>query len=312
VARVVVVAAQLIAIGAAAWFLVVTTRNAWPRLAALDVAPGGIGILPLLLASLLTAATYFFLIGTWVWSLRWWDQHVAYRDAVSMWFLTNLARFIPGTIWQFAGLGAMAVARGVSAVAATGAVLLQQVVLLATGLLLTVAMAPNLLGPWTAGLSRLALLAIAAAGAVVFVWAFPRLAALVRPLIARLTKREFTWPRPPTGALAAYVAGLIGPWIAYGIAFWLFGRSVLGSSGPGLGLSMAGYTASYVAGIIAILAPGGIVVREAALVAALGPTIGNDAALLLAVGSRVWLTAVEVITATVALLAVRRHGQLAT
>jgi hypothetical protein len=305
-------AAQVIVIGIAAWFLIATIRSAWPQLVALQLAPSSVSWPPLALASLLTAATYFFLIGTWALSLRWWGQHLAYRDAVGIWFLANLARFIPGVIWQFAGLSAMAMARGISPVAATGAVLLQQVVLLATGLLLSIAMAPSFLGPWTAGIPHGALIALAIAGAGVFIWAFPRVAAWLRPLIARLTKREFTWPQPPTGNLAAYVAGLIGPWLVYGVSFWLFGQAVLGPAAPGLGLAIAAYTASYVAGIIAVLAPGGIVVREAALVAALTPAIGADGALVLAIGSRVWLTALELITAVIALLAVRPHRQPAT
>ena len=305
-------AAQLIVIGAAAWFLVTTIRRAWPQLASLNLAPSSVNLAPVALASLLTAGTYFFLVGTWVWSLRWWGQHLAYRDAVGIWFLTNLARFIPGAIWQFAGLSAMAVARGISPVAATGAVLLQQLVLLATGLLLTVALAPNLLGYWATDIPHVALFALAIGGAITFIWGFPRVAGLLRPLIARLTKREFTWPQPATRSLAAYFGGLIAPWLVYGVSFWLFGLAILGSAAPSLPLAVAAYTASYVAGIIAVLAPGGIVVREAALVAALAPAIGADGALVLAIGSRVWLTALEVITAMIALLAVRQHGRHAT
>ena len=303
-ARLALIAAQVVAIGAAAWFLVTTARDAWPSLARFRIAPAP---LPLLAASLLTAAMYFFLIGTWVASLRWWGgaQRLAYRDAVSIWFLTNLARFIPGTVWQFAGLGVMASRRGISPVAATGALLLQQVVLLATGLLLTIALAPELIGPWTAGAPHGSLIALAALGAAAFIWGFPRAASGLRSLTARLFKREFVWPAPPVREFGAYVAILVLPWLAYGVAFWLFGRSVLGSLAPGLLLAVAAFTASYVAGIVAVFAPGGIVVREAELVAALAPQVGPDSALLLAVGSRLWLVALELATALIALALVR-------
>lgn len=300
-------ALQVAAIAAATWFLVATTRTAWPRLAGLE-GTTNVAVAPLLLASLLTAATYFFLIGTWVASLRWWGQALTYRDAVGIWFPTNLARFIPGAIWQFAGLGAMAVARGISPVAATGAILLQQFVLLATGLLVTVAMAPDLLGAWADGIPHSALLAAAVLGAAAVVWTFPWIAARLRPALARVLRRDFTWPVPPLRGLAAFVTGLTVPWVVYGVAFWLFGRAVLGPAGPDLSLALAAYTASYVAGILAVLAPGGIVVREAALVAALAPQLGPDRALVLAVGSRVWLTALELVTAIAALLVVRRRA----
>jgi hypothetical protein len=308
-ARFALIAAQVVAIGAATWFLITIAREAWPSLARFRIAPAP---LPLILASLLTAATYFFLIRTWAGSLRWWgeSQQLPYRDAIRIWFLTNLARFIPGTIWQFAGLGVMASRRGISPIAATGTVLLQQVVLLATGVLLTVGLAPQLLGSWTAALPHAALIGIAAFGAALFVWGLPRATGWLQPLMFRMLKREVVWLMPPVPQLAMYVAGLILPWIVYGIAFWLFGRSLLGDSGggPGLLLSIAAFTASYVAGIIAVFAPGGIVVREAALVAALSPQMGPDRAFLLAVGSRVWLVAVELVTALVALAVVSRRS----
>jgi hypothetical protein len=63
------------------------------------------------------------------------------------------------------------------------------------------------------------------------------------------------------------------------------------------------FVASYVAGIIAVFAPGGLIVREAALVAALGPTLGGSHAFLLAVASRVWLTALEILGALAVLAA---------
>ena len=301
--RVAAIAAQIVAIGAAAWFLVVTARAAWPQLSGFHLAPA---MLPLTAASVLTAATYFFLVGTWSTSLRWWNEHLAYRHAARMWFLTNLARFIPGTIWQFAGLGAMALARGISPLAATGAVLLQQVVLLATGVLVTVALAPNLVASWAPGVPRGLLAAVAVVGAGLFVWLFPRGAAALRPVVARLAKRDVSWPAPPPRAFAVYVAALIGPWVAYGVAFWLFGRSLYGVAAPGALAATAAFTASYVAGIIAVFAPGGIVVREAALVAALAPQVGPDRALVLAVGSRVWLVAVELVTAVLVLMLSRR------
>jgi hypothetical protein len=301
-----IIAAQAVAIGAAALFLITTARNAWPDLSRFRIAPAP---LPLLLASVLTAAAYFFLIGTWTTSLRWWSQLLAYRDAARMWFLTNLARFIPGTVWQFAGLGVMASRRGISPVAATGTLMLQQVGLLATGILLTVALAPQLLGNWTAGIPHGVLIAIAVLGAAVFVWGFPRAARWLRPLTARVLKRDVVWLEPPVPQFAAYVVGLVLPWLAYGVAFWLFGRSLLADLAPGLVLATAAFTASYVAGIIAVFAPGGILVREAALVAALTPQMGPDRAFLLAVGSRIWLVAVELITALIVLAAVRPSPQ---
>lgn len=53
------------------------------------------------------------------------------------------------------------------------------------------------------------------------------------------------------------------------------------------------------------MAPGGLGVREAALTAALTPAIGGEKALVMALASRLWLLAVEVVTAVLVLLFVR-------
>jgi uncharacterized membrane protein YbhN (UPF0104 family) len=68
---------------------------------------------------------------------------------------------------------------------------------------------------------------------------------------------------------------------------------------------MGAFTGSYVLGLLAVFAPGGILVREAALVATLGPALGPPSALLVAVGSRLWLLALELLTALTVFLAHR-------
>jgi hypothetical protein len=81
------------------------------------------------------------------------------------------------------------------------------------------------------------------------------------------------------------------------VAFWLFGRGLLGAQAPAFTLAVGSFVTSYVAGLIVIFAPSGLVVREAALVAALAPALGGGPALVLAVASRLWLLVVELITA---------------
>jgi len=64
---------------------------------------------------------------------------------------------------------------------------------------------------------------------------------------------------------------------------------------------VAAYTGSYVAGVIAVFAPAGLLVREVALVQALTPVVGGADAVILAVASRVWLTLLELVAGAVVL-----------
>jgi hypothetical protein len=242
----------------------------------------------------------------WAASLRWWSQSLPYGDAIRIWFITNLTRFVPGIVWQFAHVGTEALAARISPVAAAGGMVFQQLVLLATGLAVAGSLAPSLpaqgaitLAPGTAFM--LASLAVAAV-VILLPVATPRL----ERWTSRLLRREIPWPAPTRGELSRYTAALVLPWLAYGVAFWLFGRAVLGeSAAPGLVPAAAAFVGSYVAGIIAVFAPGGLGIREAALVALLSPGIGAPAALFLAIAARLWLVGLELATA-VAVLAWQR------
>jgi len=285
---------QLAAFGAGGWFLVRTGARSWGTIALADLRPAW-G--PIILGSVLTAATYLFLVFLWVASLRWWRERFGYLEAARVWFVSNLARFIPGMVWQLVGVAAMAHAREVSPVAAAAGVLLQQVVLVVTGLVVTAAWAPALLSEWARAIPPENMLALTGLGVVLIVLALPRAMPLLGRAVSRMLKRPVNWPALPTGEFALYVAGLCVPWVTYGIAFWLFGRGILGAQAPGFALAVGGFVASYVVGLIVVFAPSGLVVREAALVAALSPAIGGGAALVLAIASRLWLLIVELATA---------------
>lgn len=287
-------AVQLLLLGAALWFLVATAREHWGSVRAFELRPRAA---PLVAGSLLTMLTYVYVVVAWRYCLGWWGASLRVLPAMRIYFVSNLARFIPGTVWQFVGLGAMAVEEGISPLAAAGAVLLQQVVLLATGLAVALAGAPELVGGWTRQVPRAGLVVSVLGAVVCFALVIPSLLPTVGRLLHRALRREISWPRPPVSAFAGYVLALVVPWLAYGVAFWLFAVAFLGDAAPSVGLALTAYTASYVAGLIAVFAPGGIIVREAALVGALAPILGAQNALFLAIGSRLWLIVLEVLTA---------------
>jgi uncharacterized membrane protein YbhN (UPF0104 family) len=308
---------QTVVVALALLYLVRLARNHASELGTLRLT---IAYAPLLAASLLTFAGYLVNVAVWVASLRWWGERVHMRDALRIWFLSNLARFIPGVVWQFAGLAGMSYEVGLSPVAATGAVLLQQVGLLCTGILVSLLLAPIFIPAWTGGLSQ-----SGGGGGIhaIAIWivsmptmlrmivgiALASLAVALLPVAVRLAARlwermtgraamlpELTWRRT-----AVYLGALVVPWMLYGVAFWLFGKATIGNAAPSLTVATAAFVTSYVAGIIVVIAPAGIGVREVVLYAALAPAIGARDALVLSVLSRLWLVAVEVAGALVVL-----------
>jgi hypothetical protein len=302
--------AQIVLIGGAVLFLAKTAREHAGAFSSWD-AP--IDWPTLLAASALVIGAFAVMVLAWSASLRWWRATVSFLSALRIWSLSNLARFIPGAVWQFAGLAALAADEGISPVAATGAVLLQQLVLLATGVVVAVMMAPAWVEPIAGGLPPLATATIAILLLGVIALVIPLAMPRIGRALSRIVKREFAWPRPSLSAFAGYTAVLVLPWLAYATAFWLFGRALLGPSAPSLEVAGGAFVASYVAGIVAVFAPAGIAVREAALVAMLAPVVDTRAALVLAIGSRLWMIALEILTAAVvvALYRARRPSRRA-
>ena len=134
------------------------------------------------------------------------------------------------------------------------------------------------------------------------------------PLLARaagaLTGRVIDVPALEAGTLLLTVARSLLSWLAYGVAFQLFVRGVLGTAAGATSSYIAVYSASYILGFLALVAPGGVIVRESALVAGmlrLG-LAGQADAFAVAVASRLWLTVVELLPGFTYLALTRRSS----
>ncbi len=250
----------------------------------------------LLFASACIGAGYALLIAAWRLLLARWNSPLGVRSATRIWFVSSLGKYVPGKVWAIGAMAILARDAGASPLAATGSAIIMQLVNIAAGFaVVAMAGAGELLAtnPVLRGAAWVTLAATViglAFGPQLLVWAVTTATRLVRrppvdmPLISR-------------GTLVLVFAANVAAWVAYGIGFGLFWRALLGSGG---GISMAVlavYTASYLVGFLTFFAPGGIGVREAVLAGLLiSLRLATPAeAALLAAGSRVWLTVVEVL-----------------
>ncbi len=284
----------VVLLGAAYYLVDKQIAPHWPQIRARQFAwEAG----PLLLGSLIVLATLTVLVGAWIASLRWCAARITALDAAKVWFTANLARFLPGGVWQFASLAVMASRYGVSTAAATATVLLEQIVLLITGLAVVAVFTPAVLhASWWQGALAVALLL----GVVIL--ALPRPGGrLGRWLERYVPSVKQVWSQLGARHLLLFVLILIAPWLMYGTAFRLLAGGLLGSVAGSWGFYIAAFTGSYLAGVIAVFAPAGLFVREAALIGVLTPVIGGGDAAILAVASRIWLTALEIIAGIVIL-----------
>jgi len=239
-------------------------------------------------------ATYVVLVETWREMLRIWSSHLRFMQAARIWSISNLGRYVPGKLWQIGAMGAMAQRAGVSAVAATSSAVLNVVVNLIAGFAVVAAFGWSLLQlDAVGGLRTSALLVVLCVAALI---ALPLLLPSFLRLLSRATGRDFDLGALPLSAIVLSMVGNLIAWLLYGLAFALFTRGVLGTSQGPLTAYIAVYALSYLVGYLVLLAPSGLGVREAAMIALMPAAHLADPAqaTIVAFTSRLWLTALEI------------------
>jgi uncharacterized membrane protein YbhN (UPF0104 family) len=250
---------------------------------------------PLLLAasSLLLLAAYFVSAGLWGLIVReLGGPRLPLGESIRIFMIANLGRYVPGKVWQIAGLAALAKGRGVPApTAAAAAVLGQGVALVAAA---AVGMGALLGGPES--YRRWGLVGAALVLALVALLAIPAVFARLAGVWFRITRTE------PAGDLGVrhglrWLALYALNWLMYAASFWVLARS-LGLEGSLLPVGSA-FAAAYVLGYAMVFAPAGLGPREGFLIVFLTPHLGAGPSGVLAVVARLWTTLVELVPAGV-------------
>jgi hypothetical protein len=242
----------------------------------------------------------------WLWGLAL-GRYAGTRPSAGarIWFLSNLARYVPGNIWSYVGAVELGRREGVARRVTLAVMALTQV--LSVGVAVAAGL-PVLLAE-RARLGRPALLGalVVAAGAGLAVLFRGRLLALARRRVPGFDPRELT---PSAGTVAWLVAGYALYWAVTGLAFAALVAALHPLAAGDVPLVVATYAAAYAAGFLALLTPAGLGVREGVLVVALAPVLPAGPALVVALVSRVWMMLVELAGAAVAHLVARRRARV--
>lgn len=258
-------------------------------------------------SAIVVLATYAILIQTWRSVLRSWGggRTLPFVVSARIWFVSNLGRFLPGRVWQIGALAVMAQRRGIPAIAATGAAVLVNLISVLVGLAITLMFGAKVLQQ-----PGLALVAVAAG--LMLVALTPVLVPRAAQAVASLTGKSLGDVSVPARALWASALGCGLAWLLYGLAFQLLVLGTLGRAAGAWTEYVAVFAGSYVVGYLAVLFPGGLIVREGAMVVGL-TTLGlmtMPEAVLMSVVSRLWLTILEVTPGALFLLRPDRGDRL--
>lgn len=248
-------------LGAILFFLVTTLKRHWEEVAAIRMTAAGYGYLAAGLG--MTLLAHIWSGWVWGWILRELNQPVSGGWSIAVYLKTNIAKYLPGNIWQFYGRVMAAQKAGFSTGAATLSVVLEPLLMAAAALAIALMGAQQNNG-LVQGLTLIAVLASI----------HPR---CLNPLL-RIASRLKTKPSDKGGSEPALqlrrypLLPLLGEavFVLLRAAGFLLTLSALSPIAPDqVSTLVSGFSFAWLLGLLVPGAPGGIGVFEATAIALL-------------------------------------------
>jgi uncharacterized membrane protein YbhN (UPF0104 family) len=252
-----------------------------------------VSVLPVAGSLLLVLATYALLVESWRRMVAGWGTELRWWVAARVWVLSSMGKYLPLKVWAIAGMALLGRNAGVPTWVATASAIVLQVVSIGTGALVVAITGAASLesafpGAW---LALVGLVGVAAVSLGLVLWPAP-LNWLLRRFGGEAAIRPPTWQSIGLGVGANAAA-----WVLYGLALFLLARGVFADVRLSVPAAVAAFTASYLAGFLFLLAPGGLGVREMVFVLLTQSSLGPAQALALAAVSRVGMTLADLLAA---------------
>lgn len=211
---------------------------------------------------------------------------------VHVFFLAQLGKYVPGSVWAFAAQVELARDYGVPRARGAAATVLAVVITLVVNLVIAAVTLPF----------------VSVDAAHQWWWALaaaPLLLAMLHPWILNRCVRGVTIAPTAvgTGVLASFAA-----WIPLGTHIAVLTMGVGVEPARAFPIAAGSYALAWTLGVVLVVAPAGIGVREAVLVVGLSPVLGPGAALVVASLSRLVTTAADVVWAGIAFIVRRVHA----
>jgi hypothetical protein len=279
---------------AVTYFLFRSLRVSSSELSAVDLSEWRPDPWRLSASVVLLLAVFVYVGGLWSRMVREFGGP-ALKIGVAVWilFLGNLGRYVPGKIWQLAGLTYLAGKRGVSLPVASSSAVLGQV--FALGAAACIAALGAALGATSRYPEALLPWALALAGLIALTTMFPVVLRFILRIAFKLSRRQHEVPDVAAGFGARWLGLYMPAWLGYGIAFGLLWSSFPALPAVFWPAAVGGFAGAYFVGYAALFAPAGVGVREGALALMLAPWTGATEAAVLAVIARLWMTLAELL-----------------
>lgn len=229
---------------------------------------------------------------SWYALLRGLGVTVGRRDATSLFFVSQLGKYLPGSVWPVLAQMRFGSRWGIPRRVMFAANMLLIAAIVATGV--TVG---GLLLPWSSpgGLARYWWLLLLLGPLVVVL--HPRLLPTLLDEVLERVGREPTQVRLTGRGLAASIGWAVAAWVGYGGHVLVLAGAYGTPDVAEVAAATGGIALGWAAGIAFIPVPAGAGVRDGVLTLTLAPLLGAAPALAVALASRVVILVVDVLLA---------------
>ncbi|GAA2117076.1 lysylphosphatidylglycerol synthase domain-containing protein [Nocardioides bigeumensis] len=257
----------------------------------LAAAIGEIGLWRLLASAVLAVLATLAIAMIWLCILRGSGLAVETRGGGAIFFVTQLGKYVPGSIWPIVAQGAAGRRWGASPRQMVLVNLVMLALLCVTGLLTGVLLLPWAVeAPWASAwwLLTLPLLMPFLHPAVI--------PAVLGRLVGLVGKEPFDRSISARAMLMASAWCLVA-WALLGLHLWVLLSSMDRVGGSGLAAMIGAIALGWAVGLVVVVAPAGAGVRDGIVIAAAATFVDTSQAAAVALASRVVLVLVDVLLA---------------
>ena len=256
----------------------------------------------LILSFVIQILALFWLVKIWQRMLRHTGSSVSYFKLFKVWFFTDLAKYIPGKVWQFLGMIYMLEKQGVPKMNTFSTAVLAQSSSVISGLFISVIfLGADLYSRFFSTNPGLIVAGTVLSLGVLVFFCYPKVLERILNWGLGILKKEKISLDITVKDVIIYLLSYSLSWLLFGLAFLIFVKSMAQADFNMYPTLTGAFAFSLNIGFLAIFTPGGIGVREGVLVFLLSSFFPLPVSTLISLLSRLWMTVGELLCFLIAL-----------
>ncbi|HSR32343.1 MAG TPA: lysylphosphatidylglycerol synthase domain-containing protein, partial [Anaerolineae bacterium] len=270
-------------------FLIRTVVTQWSQITAYSWEFRAV---PLIGSMVVQVAAMFFWAAIWRSMIVRSGNAIGRADGVRIYLVSNLAKYIPGSIWGYVSRVYLGEDEGLTAAGVGVSVVWEVGMAIVASLILTATTIPTYPGEIPDAILNLVLLV----ALVCFIGLIPPVS---NRWLRLLNRWQSTHPTPTFrwSDFFFYLTAALATHVLVGTAFFMFTRSLVNVNVSAWWSFVGMWSFSATAGLVVIFVPYGLGVKEGLLTLLLQPFLPAESAVLISLASRLWTIACELLAA---------------